>query len=290
MKKNVASQTIAVYAWDTSADTTKTGDAANITAYISKDGAAGVQSNDVNPTELDATNMPGVYVFDLTQAETNANMFVISAKSATANITLAPVQVQTESALAGAGGISFTYTLVSTVGATPIADATTWVTSDIGGDNVLASGVTNSVGVITFLLDAATVYFWRQKSGFNFTNPDTEVVAIGSTTGSGTGTPVSSASLGSDSTLQEIKDAYLDNASYEQNSSVSEAQTFITACKMLLILIPQFASKGGTEQIGMKVDLIQDELDRARQWLNVNGTGTSQPVKYSNFQNFRSAS
>ena len=43
--------------------------------------------------------------------------------------------------------------------------------------NLLASGTTNASGVVTFYLDAATVYVRRQKSGWNFTNPNTETVA-----------------------------------------------------------------------------------------------------------------
>lgn len=95
MEKNVASQKIAVYAHDTISDAAKTGDANNITAYISKDNASPVQSNDVNPAELDATNMPGVYVFDLTQAETNCNDFVLYAKSSTSGIAIDIVRLNT---------------------------------------------------------------------------------------------------------------------------------------------------------------------------------------------------
>lgn len=90
MYKNVASQKVAVFAKDLVADEGKTGDAANITAEISLDGGASAATNDANPTELDATDHPGVYVFDLTQAETNADMIVITPVSATANIALEP--------------------------------------------------------------------------------------------------------------------------------------------------------------------------------------------------------
>jgi len=97
--KNVASQKLAVYAYDPTTaagtDPSKTGDAANITAQISKDGAASAATNDTNPTELDATDHPGVYIFDLTQAETNADLILLSAASATSNILLDPVQVLT---------------------------------------------------------------------------------------------------------------------------------------------------------------------------------------------------
>lgn len=78
---------------------------------------------------------------------------------------------------AGAGAITFTYTLTSSVDALPIADADVWVTTDEAGTNVVASGTTNSSGVVTFYLDAGTVYVWRQKDGWNFTNPDTETVS-----------------------------------------------------------------------------------------------------------------
>ncbi len=79
---------------------------------------------------------------------------------------------------AGAGAITWTYTLTSTVSPFPtIPDADIWVTSDSDGLFVLASGTTDANGQITFYLDAGTVYVWRQKSGWNFVNPDTEVVA-----------------------------------------------------------------------------------------------------------------
>ena len=97
--KNVASQKIGVYAYDPTVtpgtSPSKTGDAANITAEISLDGAASTATNDVNPTELDATDHPGIYLFDLTQAETNADLINISAVSATSNVLLDPVQVLT---------------------------------------------------------------------------------------------------------------------------------------------------------------------------------------------------
>ena len=78
---------------------------------------------------------------------------------------------------AGAGAIAHTYTLTSSIGGLPIAEAQVWATTDLGGSNIVASGVTSTLGVVTFYLDAGTYYFWRSKSGWNFVNPDTEVVA-----------------------------------------------------------------------------------------------------------------
>jgi hypothetical protein len=96
--RNQASQKLGVFAYDSTTGAAKTGDALNITAYISLDFAAPAQTNDVNPTELDAVNAPGWYVFDLTQAETNAEVIVLAPVSATADILIDQVQVVTQDA------------------------------------------------------------------------------------------------------------------------------------------------------------------------------------------------
>jgi hypothetical protein len=76
----------------------------------------------------------------------------------------------------GAGATSWTYNVKDGPG-NNLPDVTVWVTSDIAGTVMLASGITNASGNVTFNLDAGTVYVWSQKSGYNFSNPDTEVVS-----------------------------------------------------------------------------------------------------------------
>jgi len=106
----------------------------------------------------------------LTAAQTRAALGLASANLDTqlANILA--------SAGAGSGAITWVYNLLDPLSA-PIADAMVWVTSDIGGAHILASGRTDAYGNVTFYLDAGTVYVWCQKAGMNFTNPDTEVVS-----------------------------------------------------------------------------------------------------------------
>lgn len=70
----------------------------------------------------------------------------------------------------GAGAIIFTYTLTNSAGGAAISGADVWATSDL-------AGTTDGAGQVVFYLDAGTVYIWRQKPGWNFTNPDTETVA-----------------------------------------------------------------------------------------------------------------
>ena len=77
---------------------------------------------------------------------------------------------------AGAGAIEWPYNLKDNLGA-PIADANIWVTTDEEGTHVIASGRTDQYGNAKFWLDTGTVYVWGQKTGYDFSNPDTEVVS-----------------------------------------------------------------------------------------------------------------
>ena len=140
MYKNVASQKVAVYAHDTSADAPKTGDAANITAYISKDGAADVQSNDVNPSEIDAATMEGVYVFDLTQAETNCDLFILCAESSTANVSHEPIIAYT---------VDYVQSVTGAVGS--VTGAVGSVTGAVGS----VTGIGGMAGAVGFALIAS---------------------------------------------------------------------------------------------------------------------------------------
>jgi len=115
--KNTAGQKLSVFAYDSTTGDPVTGGSANITAQISLNGAASAATNDTNPTELDATDHPGIYIFDMTQAETNANLINLTAVSATANVLLEPVIVYTEPATRDANLIQILGTaLTETVG------------------------------------------------------------------------------------------------------------------------------------------------------------------------------
>lgn len=93
--KNTAGQKFNVLAVNSVTGLPVTGDAANITAQISIDSGAFAAIADTNPTELDATNAAGVYVFDLSQAETNGNVLTIVTISATSNVQLDMLNIYT---------------------------------------------------------------------------------------------------------------------------------------------------------------------------------------------------
>jgi len=81
-----------------------------------------------------------------------------------------------ENSLYAHGVREFTYTLLDS-GSDPIANAKIWITTDNKYDgNIIASGVTDQNGQYVSYLNAGTVYVWRHKTGYNFDNPDVEVV------------------------------------------------------------------------------------------------------------------
>lgn len=86
MFKNVASQNLIVYVFDSTTNLPKTGDAANLTAYRSLDGGSVTVLSDTSAAEMDSTNAKGYYLFTLTQAETNGDTILFTCKSSTANM------------------------------------------------------------------------------------------------------------------------------------------------------------------------------------------------------------
>lgn len=73
----------------------------------------------------------------------------------------------------GAGGLSCTWAQKDS-GNTPMDNVGIWITTDITGTNIIAGTIyTNASGEVIFMLDAGTYYVWREKAGYNFTNPQT---------------------------------------------------------------------------------------------------------------------
>jgi hypothetical protein len=101
---NTASK-VEFLAWDTANNVPKTGDAAQIAAYVRIDGGTLTQLADTSATELSSTNAPGVYEFDVAAAETNGDHLLFTAKSSTANISLSPLSVNTKAPLRSGGSV-----------------------------------------------------------------------------------------------------------------------------------------------------------------------------------------
>jgi hypothetical protein len=76
--------------------------------------------------------------------------------------------------------------------------------------------------------------------------------------------------LNSASTLLEVKASYSDNASYHEDGSAAKARTFITACRLLLLMLPKRVSAGGRsqgEEVEFDARLLQDQIVEAKRFL-----------------------
>ncbi len=78
--------------------------------------------------------------------------------------------------------IVFTYTVTDVTTGNPIEGVEVIITTDSFGSNVIWAGNTDTLGVARDdnsrlpYLDPGTYFFWSQRSGFSFNNPDTELV------------------------------------------------------------------------------------------------------------------
>lgn len=141
MFKNVASQKIEVFAFDYTTGAPKTGDSANITVYVSKDGGAVTALTDTSATEMSSTNAPGWYQFDVSQTESNADMLLFTGKSSTANVSVVGVRILTRPN-------RFTTTVIDSAGLVdanvvklgPTGSGTAQTARDIGASVLLSVG------------------------------------------------------------------------------------------------------------------------------------------------------
>lgn len=130
--------------------------------------------------EVDSTNCPGLYRFDIPDAAfaSGADWVIVAIVVTDSFVHYERFNLPSNSggATAEAGAIEWTYNVTNDFTGEPIPDVDVWVTSDEEGSLTLGAGRTDAYGNVTFYLDAGTVYVWCQKSGWNFTNPDTEEV------------------------------------------------------------------------------------------------------------------
>lgn len=160
MFKNVAGQKITLLAIDTATNLPKTGDSANITAYVSKDDGAVTTLTDTTAAELDATNAPGLYAFDVSQTESNADKLIFSGKSSTSGIRIIPVAIYTRPNY-------FSTLSIDSSGRVDVAKigGTSQTARDIGASVLLSSGT--GTGQVSLSSGAVTVGTNNDKTGYS---------------------------------------------------------------------------------------------------------------------------
>jgi hypothetical protein len=137
MFKNIASQSVTLYAVDASTGLAKAGDSANMVFYVAKDDGtlAAIAAASGVPTEVDATNDKGSYKIALAQAETNADKLRFSGKSSTANVVVVPQTIYTVPA-------NFTAQAIDSNGRVDVIKVagTTQTARDLGASVLLSVG------------------------------------------------------------------------------------------------------------------------------------------------------
>lgn len=97
--------------------------------------------------------------------------------------------------------------------------------------------------------------------------------------------------LSSSSTLQQVLDAYVNSASYEEDNDLAKARAFITACRILSEQRPVEHAHGGrgAESIRFDPEQLPGEIKAARQFIaarvGVNNGGAG--VKHYDLSGFR---
>jgi hypothetical protein len=144
------------------------------TLEISKNGGAFAPSAG---TKAEISN--GWYSYEATAGEADT-LGPVAIKVTHASIIQQNLEYIVEQRTPGAS--YFTYTVRDTVTTNPIQGVEVWITTDVAGVNVIWNGDTDTFGAARDddgdlpLLDPGTYYFWSQKAGYTFPNPDTEIV------------------------------------------------------------------------------------------------------------------
>lgn len=238
MFKNVASQKIPVFVYDSTTGAPKTGDSANLTAYVSKDYGAVTVLGDTSATEMDSTNAKGWYLFDLTQSETNADALLFTGKSSTSNIYVVGALIYTDPP-------NFTASSIDANGRVDVIKiaGTTQTARDIGASVLLSSGTgTGQLSIASGIakVDVDTIKTNPVVNGGTITFPTTATLASTTNITAGTITTVSAVTGLTASNLDTTISSRLASGSYTapDNSSITgikaktDSLTFTVANKV----------------------------------------------------------
>lgn len=186
MFKNVASQKVVLYAYNSTTGAPVTGltTGATFAPYVSINGAAPAALGTTTVTELDATNLPGWYAVQPSQGETNGDMLLFGGKSSTSNVYINGFPIFTDPP---------NYTTLSVDGSGRVdvikVAGTTQTARDIGASVLLAAAqkvdvdtiktqaVTCAAGV-TVLASVGTAATSTAQTGDNFARLGAPAVTV----------------------------------------------------------------------------------------------------------------
>lgn len=96
------------------------------------------------------------------------------------------------------------------------------------------------------------------------------------------------ASLNGSSTFAQVQQVYFANAGYMEDGSTAEAAAFITACRFLLLMIPNSSEKRSGGRVEFDMTIIRDEMRAAQRWLaNANASEEGAGIIFPGFDGLR---
>lgn len=166
-------QRVYILAIDTSTGDKATGEALNITAKWFKD-TVSASTTDTNPTELDATNAPGAYYFEITATEFDCSDFYMESTCSTAGVEIDPVTGTTIQ------GMVFGEAVTGTLSSTSCTTNLTEATDDAYNDGVIVwlSGVLTGqkLAITDYNGTTKTLTYEATKTGESPSNGDEFVI------------------------------------------------------------------------------------------------------------------
>jgi len=130
----------------------------------------------INNIETDAAAILG----DTDTMEADLKSYILTDVIGADSDTLETLSDQLDVLGAGSGGTEETYIVTDSSTGLPIDGVHVWVSSDLGGANIIWAGYTNAAGQVKYYHDLAAgtpVYLWRELAGYTFDNPDAEVTS-----------------------------------------------------------------------------------------------------------------
>lgn len=93
----------------------------------------------------------------------------------------------------------------------------------------------------------------------------------------------------STSTIAQIVAAIADNASYQENDSLTEAKAFVSAARLYIFKVPK-RQKNRSSETELDVKELRAEMKTAQDWIRVKGGDTSHKrrIVHPSFDGFRS--
>lgn len=274
MFKNIASQKVALFAFDTTTGAPKTGDGANLTPYVSKDLGAVTALGTATATEMDATNAKGWYSFVLTQAETNADALLFTGKSSTSNISIVGLSLYTtpnrfSSLVIDAAGLAD----ANTVKLGPTGAGTAQTAKDVGasatqtGDNFARQGAPAGASV------SADIAAIKSDTGTVLTDVNTGAGAIYTRLGAPAG-----ASIAADIAAVKTDSAAVNTALTGAQAEPGQGAPAVNASVAIKIAYLYKAWRNKKTQTGTTQSLFADDTVTVDQKATVSDDGTTMTV------------